>query len=95
MELRRISGGISISKVRERYRCIYSNSKWFEECEWYQIKDDGECITIKKCLGVEVPRKAQKFTKSKHFQFVSELPTGKFEFDEEESTIDEVRIYYR
>jgi hypothetical protein len=28
------------------------------------------------------------------FQFVSELPLGKFEFEYDESTCDEVKIYY-
>ena len=92
----RVSGRISITKGRtERYRSVYSNSNWFDECEWYQIKDDGECLVIKKCLGIEIPKNAQKFPKSKNFQFTSELPIGKFEFDEDESDKDTLVIYYR
>ena len=91
-----VSGSISITKGRtERYRAVYSNSNWFDECEWYIIKDDGECLTIKKCLGMEMPKNAQKFPKTKHFQFTSELPIGKFEFDEDESDKDTLVIYYR
>jgi hypothetical protein len=92
----RVSGSISITKGRtERYRAVYSNSNWFDECEWYSIKDDGECLKIQKCLGIEIPKNAQKFPKTKHFQFTSELPIGKFEFDEDESDKDTLVIYYR
>ena len=52
-------------------------------------------MTIKKCLGIEIPKNAQKFPKTKHFQFTSELPIGKFEFDEDESDKDMLVIYYR
>jgi hypothetical protein len=92
----RVSGSISITKGRtERYRAVYSNSNWFDECEWYQINDDGECLTIKKCLSIEMPKTAQKLSKTKQFQFTSELPIGKFEFDEDESDKDMLVIYYR
>ena len=90
------SGSISITKGRtERYRAVYSNSNWFDECEWYIIKDDGYCLTIKKCLGIEIHKNAQKFSKTKHFQFTSELPIGKFEIDEYDSDKDTLVIYYR
>jgi len=93
-----VSGSISVSQGRtDRYRCIYSNSNWFNGCEYFVVKDDGKCLSIRKC-GLEVPKAAQKWCRMDsggYFQCVSELPLSQFEFDDEESTEDEVRIYYR
>lgn len=90
-----ISGSISVSKGRAYpYRQLYSNSEWFDNAEYFVIEDDGECLIIKKCY-MEIPKNAQKFTSGRHFQFLSELPLGTFEFDEEESNEDELVIYYR
>ena len=90
-----VSGSINVTAGRnERYRQVHSNSKWFDSSEYFTIKDDGECLTIKKC-GLQIPKKAQKFTSSRHFMYVSQLPLGRFEFDVEESSEDELVIYYR
>lgn len=90
-----VNGSINVTAGRnERYRQVHSNSKWFDNSEYFTIKDDGECITIKKC-GLHIPKNAQKFTSSRHFMYVSELPLGRFEFDTEESSEDELVIYYR
>jgi hypothetical protein len=90
-----VSGSINVTAGRnERYRQVHSNSKWFDSSEYFIIKDDLECITIKKC-GLQIPKNAQKFTSSRHFMYVSELPLGRFEFDVEESSEDELVIYYR
>jgi hypothetical protein len=90
-----ISGSINVGKGRaDPYRDIYSKSPWFNSAEYFDIQVDDECIVIKKCY-LEIPKKAQKFTTSRHFQFKSELPLGTFCFDEEESNEDELLIYYR
>lgn len=90
-----VSGSIKVGKGRaDRYRDIYSKSSWFDSAEYFDIQDDGECLTIKKCY-LEIPKTAQKFTKKRHFQFVSELPLGTFYIDEDESNEDELAIYYR
>ena len=90
-----VSGSISITKGRtDRYKQLYSNSKWFDVTEYFDIQDDGESLIIKKCY-MEIPKTAQKFTSGRHFQFVSELPLGTFDIDEEESNEDELVVYYR
>jgi len=90
-----VSGSITVYKGRaDRYRDIYSKSSWFDNAEYFDIQDDGECLIIKKCY-MEIPKTAQKFTKARHFQFVSELPLGTFDIDKDESNEDELVIYYR
>ena len=90
-----VSGSISVTKGREdRYKQLYSSSEWFNGAEYFNIQDDGESIVIKKCY-MEIPKTAQKFTSGRHFQFVSELPLGTFDIDEEESNEDELVVYYR
>jgi len=42
---------------------------------------------------MEVPKNAQKFSKTRRFHFASELPKGTFDFDEE-SNEDKLVIYY-
>ena len=90
-----VSGSISITKGRsDRYKQLYSSSEWFDGTEYFDIQDDRESLTIKKCY-MEIPKTAQKFTSGRHFQFVSELPLGTFDVDEEESNEDELVVYYR
>ena len=85
---------ISITKGRkDRYRSLYSNSEWFDGCEYFVITDNGDYLSIKKCY-MDIPKKAQVFTTSKHFSFVSELPLGWFDIDEDDSNEDEILIYY-
>lgn len=90
-----ISGSISVYDGRkDRYRQIESSSRWFDDEEYYVIKDDEDgCLTIKKCY-MEIPKNAIKFSKTRRFHFVSQLPKGTFCFDEEESNEDELVIYY-
>jgi len=89
-----VSGSISITKGRaDRYRQLYSSSEWFDGTEYFDIQDDGESLIIKKCY-MEIPKTAQKFTSGRHFQFVSELPLGTFDIDEEESNDGELVVYY-
>ena len=93
----RVSGSIHITNGRtERYRQFHSSSKWFDECELFQLIDNNEgLLLIRKCLGIEIPKNAQKFTSSRHFMCRSEIPVGRYKIDEDESTIDELVVYYR
>lgn len=92
-----VSGSIHVTSGRtERYRQFHSASKWFDECEWFQLIDDmNGTLIIKKCMGIEMPKNAQKLTSSRHFMCISEIPLGRYEIDEDESTIDELVVYYR
>lgn len=96
-KIKKITGSISIKPtgIHGRYRFLYSQSKWFDGCEYFTIKDDGECLIIKKCTGIDMPKKAYKFSKSKKFCLESDLPTGKFEIDKDESNEDILFIYYK
>jgi hypothetical protein len=87
-----VIGSIIINNGRaENYRQFKSNSNWFKNAEYYSIKEDGNCLIITKHY-LEVPKNAQK-TKTGHFMCLSGLPLGKFKFDEQESTEDELVIY--
>jgi len=86
---------ISATGVHKRHRFIYSKYKWFDGCEYFTIKDNGECVIIGKCYGVDTPKKSYKFSKSRKFGIESDLPVGKFEIDVDESNEDELFIYYK
>ena len=87
-----VSGSITISNGRnENYRQFKSNSKWFDDAEYFTLTESDNCLTIKKHY-MEVPINAQK-TNRGYFMCVSELPIGKFEFDEDESSEDVVVVY--
>lgn len=90
-----IRGTINIYEGRlGRYRNLKSSSKWFNESDHFDIQDQGSgLLIIKKCY-LEIPKSAQKCTKGGSFSFLSELPLGTFDIDEEESTEDELIIYY-
>jgi hypothetical protein len=88
----RVSGSIIINKGRnDNYRQFKSNSDWFNNAEYFTLIENGNCLTIKKHY-IQVPKNAQK-TKTGHFMCISELPIGKFEFDEDESSEDVVVVY--
>jgi len=77
----------------DAYRQIHSNSNWFNNVEYFDITDDGYCLIIAKCY-MEVKKRSKKFTASRHFTITSEMPLGRFAFEQEESTEDEIVIYY-
>jgi len=87
---------ISITKGKGesgRYKTLYSKSKWFDDCEWFQIIEEEDYLIIRKCLGIEIPKNAKKFTKARRFgNFVSEIPIGQYHSDESESNSDELVI---
>lgn len=90
--------GISVTIGKNyRFRLVYSNSNFFSDTDYYLLKDDGECLIITKCR-MQIPKNARKVCKPNSsgytFNFESEMPLGKFEFDEE-SNEDMVKIYYK
>jgi hypothetical protein len=89
-----ISGSIAIYNGNtDRFRTFCSNSKWFDGSDYFSIKQEYGCLRIIKHY-LEIPYKARKVKKGQ-FQYLSEIPIGRFEFDEEESTEDELVIYYQ
>ena len=87
-----VSGSILINKGRnDNYRHFKVNSKWFDDAEYYTLSEDDNCLIIKKHY-MEVPKTAQKY-KTGQFMCLSELPIGKFEINEEESSTDELVVY--
>ena len=87
-----VSGSISVCMGRnDNYRAISSNSNFFADADYFLLKEDGECLTITK-HRLEIPKKAQKIRRTDYgyyFQFASEMPLGKFEFDEDESNVSD------
>lgn len=100
MRTKSVSGiSVHIGK-NDNFRQIYSNSNFFSDTDYYLLKDDGECLTITKCR-MQIPKNARKVCKPSrirnayYFQFESEMPLGKFEFDADESNEDVLKIYYK
>ncbi len=88
----RVSGSITVSNATKGRKQVHSNSNWFTE-EYYTIKDDGQCLLIKKHY-LEIPKNAIKLRGNNSFGITSDIDLGRFEFDEE-STEDELVVYYR
>lgn len=76
------------------HRGINCACKWFDDCEYYIIENDGTCLTFEKYYSLDKSNKALKRTGAKAFMIVSELPLGKFYYDIEESTTDKLFFYY-
>jgi len=73
------------------FKIIWSSSKWFD-VDYYIIFDNGiDCLTFTKCY-LEIPKKAVKSRKGR-FDLRTDIPIGKYEFDEE-SDEDKLIIYY-
>jgi hypothetical protein len=90
-----VSGSITVYKPKnDRNRKIYCKSEWFNDVEYFEFIEEESFLLIRKCL-LEIPKKAIKMPKSRCFDMVSELPIGTFSVDDEESTEDELVIYYR
>jgi hypothetical protein len=92
---KKYSGTITVSKIKgksDRLRYYASNMEWFNDAEYFVFNENEHGFTIKKCLCIEIPKNAIKF--NLRTQKESDVPEGKYEIDEEESTIDELVIYY-
>ena len=89
-----VSGSVVISKGRsqatKRVRC----GDWLNDTEYCIVKDDGECLVVKKCY-MEIPKKAKKIDVDRKLEFIGQIPIGAFDIDDEESNEDELVVYYR
>lgn len=93
-----VSGSIVVSEQKNKpnQRQITSNSNWFD-CDYILFNAKEDYISITK-PSLDYRGKSQKPTKqnnSYHFLVTAELPLGKFEFDVDDSTEDELVVYYR
>lgn len=90
-----VSGSITVyNGIRITQKHIAISKEWATE-EYYTIEDDGECLIIKKCY-MEIPKTAHKLRANKHISIEhSEIQNGEYVFDPDESSEDEVVIYYR
>jgi len=93
-----VSGSISVTKhtgINQVH--ISSKSNFFDG--YLIIKDDGESLTFTKPTidynGKMYKPKFYKKAQNYITAIVSEMPLGKFDFDDEESTEDELVVYYR
>lgn len=92
---------ICINKYRGD-KMIYCGSKWFEDCEYYNITLTECSIIFEKCYGINVSSKSMKKNLNKFIHFYQknnlekfDLPYGKFDFDKEEINEDTAIIYYK
>lgn len=100
-----IYNDINILKFNSRYRAdkrIHCVSKWFEDCEYYNVTITEYSIIFEKCYGISVSSKSRKKTDKKYIYIYEknnienfDLPYGKFEFDKEELNEDKAIIYYK
>lgn len=92
-----VSGSISIEKNNDKGQLkIASKSNWFNT-EYVIVNMDEDCIIISKPT-LDYTGKMYKVLKVGLNNLVKlslDLPMGKFDFDEEESTEDELVLYYR
>ena len=92
-----VSGSISIEKNNDRGQLkIVSKSNWFNT-EYVIVNIDEDCIIINKPTLDYTGRmfKVLKIGLNSLVKLSLELPIGKFDFDTEESTEDELVVYYR
>jgi NAD-dependent dihydropyrimidine dehydrogenase PreA subunit len=90
-----VSGSISIYDYKPRQGCkeIIINSKWANDAEYFIVRNNVDCLVIQKCY-MEIPKNALKISKQNHLRIEIEVPNGTFAIDEE-STEDELVVYYR
>ncbi len=73
-------------------RQIKINSNWCKGSEYFSLKQEESCLTITKHY-MEIPDTARKNTKS-YFHLPCTYPLGKHDIDLEESSEDELVIYF-
>jgi len=91
------------NKSRNRFdKIIYCSSKWFDDCEYYNITLNEYSIIFEKCYGINITSRSRKKTYNKYLYFYEknnlekfDLPFGKFDFDKEDSNEDKAIIYYK
>ncbi len=92
----KVTGSIMVSmNQRPNQRQLRSKS-FFRAGNYYKVFDNGKCLTITS-IGIDYNGKSYKaylYRGWLEINILSGMPCGKYSFDEEESTFDEVRIYY-
>ena len=90
-----VSGSICIYDYNPRQGCkeIIIKSDWVDDAEYFIIEQDTDGLVIQKCY-LDIPRNALKISKQNHLRIELEIPNGTFDIDEE-STEDELVVYYR
>lgn len=92
-----VSGSISIEKNNDIGQLkIVSKSNWFDS-EYVIVKIEGDCIMISKPTLDYTGKMFKVLKVGSNFliKLSLELPMGKFDFDDELSTEDELVVYYR
>jgi hypothetical protein len=89
-----VRGSISVCNGSRTTQKEIVISKNWANTEYYTIKDDGECLLIKKCY-MEIPKNAYKLRRNNNISIEhSEIKNGKYFFDEDESDEDKAVVYY-
>jgi|DEB0MinimDraft_10_1074344.scaffolds.fasta_scaffold31941_3 hypothetical protein len=96
LHLENFSGSISIYDYKPRQGCkeIIINSEWVNGVQYFIISNDVDYLVVQKCY-MEIPKNALKISKQNHLRIEIEAPNGTFEICTEESTEDELVVYYR
>jgi hypothetical protein len=88
-----MSETITISKSgNPAFRQIKINSKWFENSEYFSVKQTENSMTIVKHY-LEIPDTARKTIRG-YFHVPCAFPVGRHEICTEDSTEDELVIYF-
>jgi len=95
--IQNVSGSLSIEKNNDKGQLkIVSNSNWFDS-EYVIVNVEEDCIIISKPILDYTGRmfKVMNIGLNSLVKLTLELPIGNFEIDQEESTEDELVVYYR
>ena len=88
-----MSNTISITKSgNPANRQVKINSDWFEGSEYFSVEQTENCMTITKHYMI-VPSDARKTIRG-YFHLPCTLPLGRHEICTEDSTEDELVIYF-
>lgn len=99
MEATMVRNTMSVYDKYEKFKKGYlelkfNNKEWFNDCEFFTIYNNIEYkyLHIKKHY-IDIPKGARNNKKGR-FGIFAEIPLGNYEIDEDESTQDELIIYY-
>ena len=87
---------VLVSGKGDRYRKLYCRGDWFNDVEYVEFIYNPSFLLVRKCF-LEIPKRAIKIPNGKggfDFDMVSKLPLGLLSLDVEDSTEDELVLYY-
>ena len=87
---------VSIVRSGRKYnnhRNIFSNNPFFKKGDYVTIEEDDYCLIITK-HGLDTPHNAKVITSEGRIHHITNIKPGRYEIDEEESTEDQLIIYY-